>query len=77
MDPNPGKAKTTAMTLRSLYLTTCTSLILLYFAEGIVRTSTDTGMGRWLAAGETLLSVIYFCAAIGYVRLSRNRDDHK
>ena len=35
------------------------------------------GMGRWLAAGETLLSVIYFCAAIGYVRLSRNRDDHK
>ena len=42
-----------------------------------VRTSTDTGMGRWLAAGETLLSVIYFCAAIGYVRLSRNRDDHK
>ena len=129
VDPNPGKAKTTSMTLRSLYLTTCTSLIvliflclawelrlapiqpggswlvlkcvpllaplfgilhgrrytyqwssmliLLYFAEGIVRTSTDTGMGRWLAAGETLLSVIYFCVAIGNVRLSRNRDDHK
>jgi len=43
-------------------------LILLYFTEGILRVSTDTGTSQWLAAGETLLAFVFFCCAIGYIR---------
>lgn len=46
-------------------------LILLYFTEGIVRATTDTGLGQSLAIAETLLSLIFFCAAVGYARLTR------
>ncbi|MBK7355797.1 DUF2069 domain-containing protein [Propionivibrio sp.] len=46
-------------------------LILLYFAEGIVRTSTDAGIGQFLAVGEILLAIAFFSAAIGYVRATR------
>ena len=48
-------------------------LILLYFTEGVVRASTEIGASRWLAAGEIILSLAFFCAAIGYVRLERCR----
>lgn len=48
-------------------------LILAYFTEGIVRATTDTGMSRWLATGEVLLSVIFFVAVIGFARASRKR----
>ena len=46
-------------------------LILLYLTEGVVRASTDSGPSQWLAAIETLLSVVFFCAAIAYVRRTR------
>jgi uncharacterized membrane protein len=46
-------------------------LILLYFTEGIVRATTETGTGQWLAIVETALSLIFFCASVGYARLSR------
>lgn len=34
-------------------------LILLYFTEGIVRATTETGTGQWLAVAETLLSIVF------------------
>ncbi len=48
-----------------------TLLILLYLAEGVVRASTDSGAARWLAAGEIVLSLVFFATSIGYVRASR------
>ena len=47
-------------------------LILLYFAEGAVRASSETGVSSALAASETILSLIFFASAIGYVRRSRS-----
>ena len=46
-------------------------LILLYFTEGTVRATSDSGVSQWLAAGEMALSLAFFGAAIGYVRRSR------
>ena len=43
-------------------------LILLYFTEGIVRASTESGASQWLALAEIGLSVIFFGAAIAFVR---------
>lgn len=46
-------------------------LILLYFAEGLVRAASDAAPSRWLALGEVALSVAFFAAAVTYVRLTR------
>jgi uncharacterized membrane protein len=46
-------------------------LILLYFTEGIVRATTETGAGQWLGVIETLLSIIFFGATVAYARLTR------
>lgn len=46
-------------------------LILLYFTEGIVRATTETGTGQWLAIVETFLSVVFFAATVAYARLTR------
>ncbi|WP_291990430.1 DUF2069 domain-containing protein [Candidatus Accumulibacter sp. ACC007] len=46
-------------------------LILLYFTEGIVRATTETGMGQLLATAETVLSLVFFCATVAYARLTR------
>lgn len=46
-------------------------LILLYLAEGVVRVTTDGGAARWLAAGEIVLSLVFFATTIGYVRSLR------
>ena len=43
-------------------------LILLYFAEGIVRASTESGIGQGLALVEITLSMIFFGSAIAFVR---------
>ena len=43
-------------------------LILLYFTEGVVRATTEKGLGQWLAVAETVLSLVFFCAAVGYAR---------
>ena len=48
-------------------------LILLYLTEGIVRATTETGTGQWLAGIEVLLSLVFFGAVIGYVRALRTR----
>ena len=49
-------------------------LILFYFTEGVVRVTSETGTGRWLAAGEILLSLVFFYATVGYARGTRQRD---
>ena len=46
--------------------------ILLYLCEGVVRATTDNGPSQWLAAGETLLSALFFWSAIVFVRLTRS-----
>ncbi len=46
-------------------------LILLYFTEGIVRATTEQGTAQWLAIAEIVLSLIFFCASVGYARLTR------
>ena len=43
-------------------------LILLYFTEGVVRATSETGTSQWLAIGEIGLSLVFFCSAIAYVR---------
>lgn len=48
-----------------------TMLILIYFTEGIVRATSDSGTSQGLAAGEIVLSLVFFCSAIGYVRRTR------
>jgi hypothetical protein len=47
-------------------------LILLYFTEGIVRATTETrGQDRRWRSAETVLALIFFCASVGYARLTR------
>lgn len=48
-----------------------TMLILAYFTEGVVRAWSDTGMSANLAVVEIALSVMFFVAAIAWVRASR------
>ena len=45
-------------------------LVLVYFTEGAVRAWSDSGLSVWLAGVETLLSVVFFFAAIYYDKLS-------
>jgi uncharacterized membrane protein len=49
-------------------------LILLYLAEGIVRTMTDTGPSATLAAMEVALAFIFFAATVAYARLAHAID---
>ena len=46
-------------------------LILIYFAEGTVRATTEQGMGQWLAIAEVVLSGAFFVSAVAYVRKTR------
>ena len=46
-------------------------LILAYFAEGIVRAWSETGLSQKMAVLELALSLLFFCAAVGYARLTR------
>lgn len=45
-------------------------LVLAYFVEGVVRSISDAGPSRALAAVEVALSVTFFLCAIFYARLS-------
>ncbi|MBW7900622.1 MAG: DUF2069 domain-containing protein [Rhodocyclaceae bacterium] len=46
-------------------------LILLYFAEGVVRATTEPPPAQWLALAEIALAVAFFAAAVAYVRRTR------
>jgi uncharacterized membrane protein len=43
-------------------------LVWLYFMEGVTRAWTDTGIGRWLAVGEVVLSLFLFACSSFYIR---------
>lgn len=43
-------------------------LILLYFAEGVVRAMTDSGLSALLGGAEILLSSIFFASALTFLR---------
>ena len=43
-------------------------LVWLYFMEGVVRASTESGRSAWLAMGEIGLSLVVFAASVLYVR---------
>ncbi len=45
-----------------------TLLVWLYFAEGVVRAWSDTGLSARLAAIEIALSAAYFASAVAYLR---------
>ncbi len=42
-----------------------------YLMEGLLRSTSDSGLSRWLAVGETALALIVFVSAILYVRATR------
>jgi uncharacterized membrane protein len=46
-------------------------LVLLYMIEGIVRTMTEGGPNRILAAFETVLALTFFLSAIYFAKLNR------
>lgn len=45
-------------------------LMFAYFAEGIVRAWSETGMSRALAGAEIVISLLFLGFAVSYVRLS-------
>lgn len=51
-----------------------TMLILAYFIEGVVRAWSDGGLSAELALAEIVLSVVFFGAAIAWVRAGRLRS---
>jgi uncharacterized membrane protein len=46
-------------------------LVLAYFAEGVVRTWSESGISQVLAAAEIALSVACFSSLVAYARLTR------
>lgn len=49
----------------------CSMLILLYFTEGSVRATSDTGLSQTLAIIETALTLVFFASAIYYAKATR------
>ncbi len=47
-------------------------LVLAYFAEGLVRGLTESGISARLAGAEVLLSLVFFVSAIAYIRATRS-----
>lgn len=43
-------------------------LVLLYLAEGLVRSLSDQGASRWLAMAETALATLLFAGCLGHAR---------
>jgi uncharacterized membrane protein len=43
-------------------------MILVYFIEGVVRAYSEAGVTRILAAAEIVMAVLFFAAAISFVR---------
>ena len=47
-------------------------LILAYFAEGVMRSVSESGPAGALALAEALLALIFFASAVFYTRVSRS-----
>ena len=50
-------------------------LILAYFAEGVTRAWSDSGLSRALSFAEIVLSVTFFAAAVSYARATQTRGN--
>lgn len=50
-------------------------LILAYFAEGVTRAWSESGMSRNLALAEIALSLTFFVAAVSYARATQARGN--
>lgn len=61
--PLPGVLKAKNYTLQWSSM-----LILLYFAEGVVRAMTDTGLSAILGGIEIILSSVFFVSALAFLR---------
>jgi uncharacterized membrane protein len=61
--PLPGLLHNRMYTYRWVSL-----LVWLYFAEGVVRATSDRGHGVWLAGIEVLLCLLLFAACAAHVR---------
>lgn len=61
--PLPGVLKAKNYTLQWSSM-----LILLYFAEGVVRAMTDTGLSAILGGIEIILSTVFFASALAFLR---------
>ena len=46
-------------------------LVLAYFAEGVIRAWSESGISQALAVTEVVLSGLFFAAAVAYARLTR------
>jgi uncharacterized membrane protein len=44
-------------------------LLWLYFTEGVVRATTESGLGAWLAGLQVLLTLLLFAACVLHIRL--------
>lgn len=51
--------------------------IQLYLMEGLTRATSDHGLARALAVGETVLSLVLFVSIILYVRATRGPKEEK
>jgi uncharacterized membrane protein len=61
--PLPGVLKANNYTLQWSSM-----LILLYFAEGVVRAMTDTGLSAVLGGIEIVLSAVFFASVLAFLR---------
>lgn len=48
-----------------------------YLMEGLLRSTSDSGLSQWLAVGETVLALIVFVSAILFVRATRAPKEEK
>ena len=46
-------------------------LVLAYFAEGVTRAWSDSGLSQQLALAEAVLSALFFAAVVAYAKLTR------
>ena len=49
-------------------------LILAYFAEGVTRAWSDTGLSQKISFLEIFLSAVFFAAAVSYARATQTRS---
>lgn len=61
--PLPGLWRYRMYTYRALSL-----FIWLYVTEGLVRATSESGAGQWLALGEVVLSLVIFTACTAQIR---------
>lgn len=48
-----------------------------YMLEGALRATSDVGLSKWLAMGETVLAAVIFVATVLYIRATRAPQEKK